>query len=170
MRYEQLQETFQEAIPNGSMQSIIELVHKQLEEGMDPQRLEFVIRSARPPRNCTEPETRRFVISTPANKAAESRIEIAEAGISITGAGESARSDKGQPEAWFDSAKPVKLVFTVKGGKQKEDGTTEDLVEQKSGVMPIRHTLVSGLKEYRFSIEEGARSFARVTFDSCDYP
>ena len=42
--------------------------------------------------------------------------------------------------------------------------------DNKAGIMPLHHSVVSGNREYRFTIEEGARSFAKVTFDSCDYP
>jgi hypothetical protein len=162
MRLEQLQKTYEETIPAGPMQDLLVLVRKQLEEGMDPQRLAFLIRSARPPRNCTEPETRRFVIATPANTGPASSVEIAEGGIVITGTGISARNDKNDPEAWYDPSKNIALEFNIAGA--------ESIVEKKAGIMPLRHSIVSGAREYRFSIEEGARSFAKVTFDSCDYP
>ena len=160
LRYEQLQETYQETIPEGPMKDLVGLVRKQLEEGMDPKRLEFVIRSARPPRNCSEPETKRFVISTPANSGPENQIDVAEGAIIIKGTGVSARNMKGEAEAWYDPSKGITLEFIPMGGE----------AEKKAGVMPLHHSVVAGAREYRFTIEEGARSFAKVTFDSCDYP
>ncbi|MCB1532444.1 MAG: hypothetical protein KDJ35_06220 [Alphaproteobacteria bacterium] len=160
LRYEQLQDDVEEQVPEGPMQELVTLIRKQLEEGMDAERLAFAIRSARPPRNCTEPETRRFVISTPAYKGSESKVEIAEAGLVIKGSGASAKNEKGDPEAWYDPAKAVEISFKAKGA--------EEVV--KNSVMPIRHSVVVGDREYRLSVEEAARSFAKVTFDSCDYP
>ena len=56
--------------------------------------------------------------------------------------------------------KSVAIAFKTKSG----------LVETKEGNLPIYHSLVVGDKEYRFSIEEGVQSFAKITFDHCDYP
>jgi hypothetical protein len=36
--------------------------------------------------------------------------------------------------------------------------------------MPLQHSMVVQNREYRFTIDAGAKSFARITFDSCDYP
>ncbi|MGB4106176.1 MAG: hypothetical protein WBK55_00085 [Alphaproteobacteria bacterium] len=159
-RYEELQKTYAETMPEGPVQDLITLVHKQIADGMDPGRLAFLIRSARPPRNCTEPETQRFVVSTPAYKGPESKASITEGAIAIKGNGVSARNAKGDPEAWYDPSKAVTLDFVLKDGR----------AETKKGVMPIHQSLVFGDKEYRFTVTEGARSFAKVTFDRCDYP
>lgn len=158
-RFDQLQATYNETIPEGPMRDITGLIKQQIDEGMDPERLKFAVLSARPPRNCTEPETKRFVVSTPAYTGADSEISLAEGAIRITGTGVSSRNDKGDPEAWYDPSKAVNLSFFA-GGKE----------EKKSGTMPIQHTVVLTDKQYRFTIEEGARSFAKVVFDSCDYP
>ncbi|MFK7839174.1 MAG: hypothetical protein AB8B83_02490 [Bdellovibrionales bacterium] len=159
-RYEQLQATYDEQLPEGPVRELLELVRKQLDEGRDPERLSFLIRSARPPRNCSDIETRRFVVSTPTNNAPASKISVADGAITVTGNGLSARNEKGQPEAWFDSARAVGVDFKSLGGE----------MESKKGVFPIHHSMVVGAREYRFTITDGARSFAKVTYDSCDYP
>ncbi len=159
-RLGQLQDTYEETIPEGPMRDLMALVKKQLDEGMDPQRLFMAVESARPPRNCSEIETKRFVVSTPAYDGPDSQITVAENMISISGNGSSARNDKGQPEAWYDPSRKVHLVFAL-----------VDSEEQKvDGVLPLHHSVVSGEREYRFTVSDGARSFAKVTFDSCDYP
>ena len=127
---------------------------------MDPQRLSFVIRSARPPSNCSDPITKRFVVSTPAYQGADSTITIAEGKLRIKAAGASSRSKDGKPEAWYDPAKRLKISFTPLNGKP----------EHKNGIMPLQHSMVVGNREYRFNVSEGARSFAKITYDSCDYP
>ncbi len=159
-RYEELQRTYAETVPEGPVQDLITLVHKLVSDGMDPERLAFLLRSARPPRNCSEPETQRFVVSTPAYKGPESKANIAEGAIVIKGGGISARNAKGDPEAWYDPGKSVDLEFILKDGRS----------ETKKGVMPIHQSLIIENKEYRFTVTEGARSFAKVTFDHCDYP
>ncbi len=160
MRYNQLKETYEDIIPNGPMEELVFLVREQLEGGMDPNRLAFLIRSARPPQNCIEPDTKRFIVSTPAYKGADSKISIAEGAITITGTGDSVKNEAGAPEAWYDSSKEVQIVFTLEDGQQ----------DIKKGVMPLQHSVVADAREYRFTIREGARSFAKITYDSCDYP
>ncbi|MCC6597331.1 MAG: hypothetical protein IT559_00890 [Alphaproteobacteria bacterium] len=159
-RYEQLQSTYAEILPEGPMQELVLILKQQLDEGRDPSRLSFLIRSARPPRNCSEPETKRFIVSTPAYQGQHSEITIADGALVIKGTGASAVNASGNPEAWYDPSKKVTIEFTGQGG----------IKEVKEGIMPITHSLVVENREYRVSISEGARSFAKVSFDSCDYP
>lgn len=158
-RYEQLQNTYEEVLPEGPMQDLVVILKQQLDEGGDPARLSFLIRSARPPRNCTEPETKRFVVSTPTYQG-DSEITIADGALVVRGSGDSAVNASGSQEAWYDSSKKVKIEFIGQGGVN----------EVKEGIMPINHSIVVGNREYRVSVSEGARSFAKVSFDSCDYP
>lgn len=159
-RYEQLQSTYEEVLPEGPMRELALLLKQQLDEGRDPSRLAFLIRSARPPRNCTEPETKRFVVSTPAYQGPDSEITIADGALVIKGMGESAVNASGAPEAWYDPSKKIRIEFIGRDGGR----------EKKEGIMPINHSIVVGNREYRLSVSEGARSFAKVSFDSCDYP
>lgn len=158
-RFEQIKKEYAELIPEGPMQDLTALLRTQLEKGMDPQRLAFFIRSARPPTGCVEPDVRRFVVSTPAYRGPDSVVSVADGSIKITASGVSARNDKGQPEAWFDPAQPVHIAFTSPNG-----------TDNKKGTLPIQHSVVAGNREYRFTIEQGSRSFAKVVYDSCSYP
>lgn len=160
LRYRQLQEQMSSQTPEGPLRTLTDLIREQVTAGIDPERLAFVIRSASPPRNCVDPETKRFVVTTPAYKGPDSTVSVAEGEIVITGEGISARNAQGEPEAWFDPARPVALTFTLSTGE----------VSQKKGNLPLSHTAVVGDREYRFTVAEGARSFAKVTFDSCAYP
>jgi hypothetical protein len=160
VRFEEIQKNFSEMIPQGTARDLIGLVTKQLSEGMSAERLAYLIRSGRPPRNCTEPETRRFIVSTPAYTGAESKAVLADGAIHVKGSGASARNEKGGEEAWYDPGKSISLEFT------KKDGTSET----KKGTMPLYHTVVVDNREFRFTVAAGAQSFAKVTFDSCDYP
>lgn len=158
--YKQLEERYSTEVPTGELKELTELAREQLEDGISKDRLAFVIRSARPPRNCTEPKSKRFVVKTPVYNGPDSNVAFADGTVTITGEGEAAVSADGNPEAWFDPGKPVKLTFTQIGG--------QDMV--KNGLLPIHHSMVIGEREYRFTAAKGNRSFVTVTSDSCDYP
>ncbi len=158
-RYEQIKAEYNSVMPEGPMQDLTSLVRQQIDQGMEPDRLAFVIKSARPPTGCTDPETKRFIVSTPNYTGPDSSVSVAEGSIIIKAKGTSATSKTGQAEAWFDPAQNVEVTFTS-GGK----------AETKKANFPIRHSVVADGREYRFTIEEGAKSFARVVFDSCAYP
>lgn len=159
-RYDQLQKTYEEVLPEGPLRDLTQMLKVQLDEGRDPDRLAFLIRSARPPKNCTEPETKRFVASTPNSSGPASEISIADGQLIIRGSGVSAMNASGSAEAWYDPSQKISLQFTGADGVK----------EEKAGVMPMNHSIVVGNREYRLTVTEGARSFVKVTFDSCDYP
>lgn len=160
VRLEQMKLNYSEVMADGPVQDVIHLIREQVKSGVDPERLKNVILSARPPKNCSEPKTRRLLIVTPNYKGPESKITLEAGLITIWGNGKSAKSDKSTEEAWFDPSKPVKILF------QPRDG----VVIQKEGNLPLYHTQVIADKEYRFTIASDAKSFAKITYDFCDYP
>ncbi len=159
IRLEQLRATYEELISEGAMRDIVELVRKQIDQGVDVQRLKSVILSARPPQNCSDPQSKRFVVSTPVYKGPSSAASINSV-ISIFGNGVSSKNEKGNKEAWFDPKQPIDITFKAKGIKP----------QKKKGLLPLHHSMIIKDKEYRFTVTEGAKSFAKVTFDHCDYP
>ena len=160
-RLEQLQNQFDAELPaEGPTRELVQMVRKQLEDGMSAERLAFVIRSARPPRNCTDPSTKRFMVKTPAYSGPDSAASIGEGAVNVTAIGASSRNKAGQLEAWFDPTQPVTITF------KSSDGNTE----AKSGTLPIQQSMIAAGREYRFTLSEGEKSFIKVTFDSCDYP
>lgn len=158
-RYEQIKAEYNAVMPEGPMQDLTRLVREQIDQGMAPERLAFVIKSARPPTGCTDPESKRFVVSTPSYAGPDSSVSVADGAIIIKANGVSATNKDGRAEAWFDPSKAVEVTFTTAEGAEK-----------KNSVFPIRHSVVTDGREYRFTIEEGAKSFAKVVFDSCAYP
>ena len=160
-RLDQLQNQYNQELPNeGPTRALVELVKKQLDEGMSPERLSFVIRSARPPRNCSDPSTKRFMVKTPAYSGPDSAAVIGEGAVNVSGVGASSRNKDGQLEAWFDPTQPVAVSFKTSTGE----------TEKKNGTLPLQHSLIAAGREYRFTLSEGEKSFIKVTFDSCDYP
>lgn len=160
VRYQQLEAKYQQEVPQGAFKNLTDLVRKQLNAGIKPERLAFVIESARPPKNCTEPSLKRFVVKTPVYNGPHGTVSFGNGVVTVTGEGEAATNASGLPEAWYDPGKPVKIVFIEIGGKRTV----------KEGLLPIQHSLVVGSKEYRFTVAAGERSFISVTSDSCDYP
>lgn len=160
VRYQQLEEKYKQEVPQGQFKQLTDLVRKQLDSGIKPERLAFVIESARPPKNCSEPSLKRFVVKTPVYNGPHGTVAFGNGVVTVTGEGAAATNASGLPEAWYDSGKPVKIVFIEIGGKQTV----------KEGLLPIQHSLVVGSKEYRFTVAAGERSFISVTSDSCDYP
>lgn len=160
VRLEQLKASYNEILSNGPLQDLVTLLKKQLEGGVDPKRIEAVILSARPPKNCSEPKSRRLLIVTPNYKGPESRISMEAGLIAVWGEGTAAKTEGDGTEAWFDSSKPVKILFHPKGGA----------VTHKEGVLPLYHSLVIGEREFRFTVAADAKSFVKITYDSCDYP
>ncbi len=160
-RYDQLQTQYQQDLPeNGPIRELVELVRKQINDGMSAERLAFVIRSARPPRNCSDPASKRFMVKTPAYSGPASAASFGEGAVLITAVGASSRSKEGQAQSWYDSSQPVTVTFKTSDGQP----------EQKTSVLPIQHSLIASGREYRFTLSEGEKSFMKVTFDSCDYP
>lgn len=159
VRLEQLRASYDELLSEGPMRDLVTLVRKQIDQGVDVKRLESVLLSARPPQNCSDPENKRFVVTTPVYNGPSSQASI-RGGISIFGKGISSKNSKGNKEAWFDPGQPVEITFKSKGVKP----TT------KKGLLPVHYSMVVGNKEYRFTVTAGAKSFVKVTFDHCDYP
>lgn len=160
-RLETLKTQYEKDLPQeGPMREIFDMIKKQVDDGMAPERLAFVIRSARPPSNCSDPVSKRFVVRPPSYKGPESTVSVGEGAVTISAIGEAARGSTGQVEAWYDPTQKITLTFKT------ADGATEE----KSGTLPLQHSIIAGGREYRFNLTEGEKSFAKVTFDSCDYP
>ena len=160
-RFDQLQEQFQKELPNeGPVRELVDLVRKQIADGMSPERMAFVIRSARPPRNCTDPASKRFMVKTPAYTGPDSGASFGEGAVLISAIGASSRNQKGEPQAWFDPTQQITVTFKTSDGQ----------AEKKSIILPLQHSLIAGGREYRFTLSEGEKSFVKVTYDSCDYP
>jgi cell division protein FtsB len=160
VRYQQLDQKFKTEVPQGEFKMLTDLVKKQLQGGIKAERLSFVIDSARPPRNCGEPQLKRFVMKTPVYSGPQGAVSFGNGVVTVAGEGAASVNPSGKAEAWYDPGKPVKIIFTEIGGKQTV----------KEGLLPVQHSLVVGNKEYRFTVAAGERSFISVTSDSCDYP
>lgn len=160
VRYQQLDERYKAEVPSGELAKLTDLIRRQLTTGIKSERILFAIESARPPKNCSTPITKKFVVKTPAYSGPNVGASFWNGSVQVTGIGQSAVNASSQAEAWYDPGKPVVLTFIQVGGKETV----------KEGLLPIQHSIVIADKEYRFTVAVGERSFISVVSDSCDYP
>ena len=149
-------------VPSGQLAALLGQLQDKLSAGVSYDRLEFLVASADNPRDCqAEPATKRFLVQTPLYRGANASVSYAKGTITVTAKGESAVSEDGKVEAWFDPAKPVTARFTALGGR----------VSEAAGRLPLHKAVVHEGYEYRFTvIAAGTRGFVQVTGDRCKYP
>ncbi|MBM3560185.1 MAG: hypothetical protein FJX53_09995, partial [Alphaproteobacteria bacterium] len=134
-RAAQLQEPYTRDVPAENEQTIMALVRKRIGEGVRPARLAEVVGAARDTVACPDPAaTRRFVVGSPLQRGPTDAVFFAGGTIVVTAAGESAKNERGQPEAWYDPAQPLKARFTHVGGQTIET----------AGLLPLHQTILSG--------------------------
>ena len=157
---ETLRQRYAEDVPQGELALLMAQVAAQREAGIEVERLAFMIDAAAQEAPCDElPATKRFVPRTQVSTGPVSFVRFDDR-ITITGAGEAARTAEGLAEAWFDPAAPVRLDFRTLSGE----------VVTIEGVVPLSHQMVVNEREYRFSVVAGERSFVEITAQACAFP
>ncbi len=161
-RLRDAQARYDKDVPSGRIAALLGQLQAKLDKGVELARLEFLVASADKPRECeTVPATKRFLVQTPLYSGANDSVSYAKGTITVTAQGESAVSQAGHIEAWYDPAKPVSARFTAIGGR----------VIGEAGTLPLHATVVHGGYEYRFTVvAAGTRGFVQVTGDRCKYP
>jgi cell division protein FtsB len=157
---EELRQRYAKDVPEGEVATLVGRVRAQLQVGVDPARLAFLIDAAATPPSCDgEPATKRFMPRTPISTGPVSFVRFGDR-ITVTGTGQSAHSPEGLAEAWYDPTYPVHLEFR----------TPDGAVTSVEGVLPLNHGMVVDGREYRFSIVAGDQWFVNVTAQSCSFP
>lgn len=147
-------------VPRGVAADLWAQLREQLDAGVTPERLAFLIDAAGLEDTCrAEPETKRLMPRTPISTGPRSYVRF-DGRITITAEGESARSEAGLPEAWFDPAKPVRL----------EVRTIDGAITGVEGVVPFTHQMAFDGREYRFSVVGSAPHFIEMTAQACELP
>jgi hypothetical protein len=148
-------------VPQGPVKDLAGAIADRLAEGIDPDRLAFVIREVTLRPACeAAPQTKRFLVQTPIGTGAGASVGFGDGAITVTGSGASALDAEGNPLARFDPAKPVTLRFVTLDGRESE----------VSGPLPLHHRLVDGAHEYRFAVLAGDAGFVSVTAQRCSFP
>ncbi len=157
----ELQQQYQADIGDDNLRGLNRLLRERMASGVTTERLQQIIAAASNVRNCSAPDTKRFIVATPLSKTpANNKVSFDSGMVTITGDGASAINDKGGKEAWYDPQKPVHVAIAVRGGE----------TVNKDDVLPIHYSVIEGATEYRFTIATSARSYAEVTADQCAYP
>ncbi|CAK0764798.1 conserved hypothetical protein [uncultured Gammaproteobacteria bacterium] len=159
-RAEKLEQRLARDVPSGDLARILQMAAERLGAGVTSERLGFIIQSAQNRRNCQQPETKRFSLSTPIYKSTNRSVTFANGTITVIGDGLSVRDNAGYPEAWYDPGQPVTLHFAIIGGRESV----------ATGVLPLQHSVVVDNTEFRFTVVAGTRSFVEITGDRCPYP
>jgi cell division protein FtsB len=157
---EDLQRRYRARVPDGTLAGLLGRVERQLQAGVDQARLAFLIDAAGQDAGCPQPPvTKRFTPRTPLGIGPVGAVRFDDR-ITVTADAESALDEQGQPEAWYDPAKPVRLAFRTLDGR-------ELAVE---GTLPLRHSVLVDGAEYRFSAIPGPTSFVEITGQACPFP
>lgn len=152
---------YEQEVPTGRSKEMFDLVQERLAAGVETDRLAFLIGAAENRKTCDAPvQTKRFFAQTPLYKGANDSVSFANERITITAEGTSAVNQAGDREGWFDPAKEITVRFTQLGGKTSE----------KTGALPLHHSIVIGDTEYRFTALAGDRGIVKVTGSSCPFP
>ncbi len=148
-------------VPNEQENALLDTIRKRLSDGVNPDRLAFVLGAVSNTPECFgEPATRRFIVRTELTGDGNDTVSFANQTILVTARGETSQSEAGELQSWFDPAQAITARF------QHIDGS-ETVAE---GVLPLTHSVVVGDVEYRFAMKAGQRSFIDVTAESCSYP
>jgi hypothetical protein len=147
---------------DSDQRALILAAQEKIKAGVLPERLLALVNAASMPRNCKTRESKRFMLGTEVGTPAEiSWAKFANGAVIVSGAGTASLNANKQPEAWFEQKKPVKIRFTILGGK----------VSAAEGTLPLTHTIIDDNAEYRFTVTPAAaRGFVDVVGVSCDYP
>jgi cell division protein FtsB len=157
---EELRQRYTEDVPKGELANLVDRVEAQLQAGVDPARLAFLIDAAATPASCDgQPVTKRFMPRTPISTGPVSFVRFDDR-ITVTGTGQSARNPEGLAEAWYDPTYPIRLEFR----------TLDGAVTSVEGMLPLNHGMVVDGREYRFSVVAGEQWFVEVTEQSCAFP
>ncbi|HYC04651.1 MAG TPA: hypothetical protein VED40_15255 [Azospirillaceae bacterium] len=160
IRVNELEVRYNREVPTGDMARLRDLLARKLAEGVDANRLAFLIEQTGAQRKCTPPEKKRFVVATPVYKGSNTSVAFAEGALTVTGEGVPDRTPTGNAEAWFDPTKPITVRFVQVDGNKTE----------ATGLLPLTHSVVIGGTEHRFTLTPGSRSFVEVVSDRCPFP
>ncbi len=143
----------------GAEVALLDLIRRRRAEGVDAERLALVIGAIPLARVCDpRSTTKRFAVATPA--AAGDAARFVEVSVTVTAAGEPATDAEGNPEPWFEPALPITVRITRAGAE----------TEERSGLLPLSHSLVVDDTEYLFGLAAGDHGLVEVTFRRCRFP
>lgn len=156
------QTLYERDVARGTTKELFELIQQKLAAGVEAERLKTVLTATQNRRDCRrEAERRKFPLAVREKDAAKSSLRFAKGDVSIVAFGVAATDEKGDPEAWFDTAQPVTARIIRSGST----------VAEVTGPLPLEPAQIIGDREYTFSISANkARGTVDITADSCRFP
>ncbi len=143
----------------GAEVALLDLIRRRRADGVEAERLALVIGAIPSARVCDpRSTTKRLTVATPA--AAGDAVRFAEVFVTVTAAGEPAADAEGNPEPWFEPALPITVRIARAGAE----------TEERSGLLPLSHSLVMDDSEYLFGLAAGERGLVGVTLRRCRFP
>ena len=158
---EEWRQRYEQDVPAGEARELLPVLRARLEAGVEPQRLRWVLSQTETRRDCeSRSEMRHVPVQTSTARGTRTATALAGGTLGVLLDGNSAKNEKGDPEPWFDPARPVTLRITMRNGK----------AIKSEGVLPLQHSIVEGDREYRLSIVAGPRGSANVSLERCRFP
>lgn len=151
------------AVPRGEAARLLALLERQLADGVEPDRLAFVINAARVAPPCDDKlEVKRFQPRTPLSTSSLEVVTFHGDKVTVTAQAAALRDADGTLRPGFDPAQPVELRFTAIGGA----------IETARGALPLGHAFVLGGRELRFLARPSDKAPGRLelSMQSCAYP
>jgi hypothetical protein len=162
-RSAQAQRERDSAVPRGDAARLLGLLEARLADGLEPERLAFLIHAARAAPPCEDKlEVKRFQPRTPLSTSTLETPTFHGDKVTVTAQAAALRDEDGALRQGFDPAKPVELRFTVIGGA----------IETARGELPLGHSFVLGGRELRFLARSSDKAPGRLelSMQSCAYP
>lgn len=156
--YKKLRTDYLRQTPDETTQPILALARDKMEAGIPTERLMALLNAVRIDADCDAPEIKRFMPRTPLHTEGNDFVRFFGGLVTVTGEGASALSPQGKPEAWYNSAKPVKLSFAPVGGN----------AIKSEGLLPIHASIIDGSREIRITVTKGETpAFVEVIARQC---
>lgn len=150
------QALYERSQPSSEAGELLRLIEDKLGAGLPRERLAFFIQAAEAPTRCGEVAAKSLVVRTGAHGGQEVRFGEAGSALAVSAEGQPDPAAKGRG---FDPSKPVTLRFAPVGGK----------VSEVSGVLPLRHVVLTRSYEQRFTIIAGPKGTLQVSGDRCEF-
>lgn len=158
----QLERNYQENVPEGEVAELLALTRQRLREGIDAERLAFLLQTAALERTCdTSLETNDLLVRTPLSTALDNTVGFANNAIVVNADGASTDDAEVGRLSRFDPAEPVEMRFLSIDG---EIYTIEN-------ALPFNYSVVIDTDEYQFQVRQSSTAgYLTITARRCNYP